>query len=353
MVAVAWQEFKELVCRPAEVFEGVLVGPHWALSLTLGTISYYVGTLQISELLLPRPLGGRAYFLLNVPIALARMALLVLLLHLVARLFSHGIGRWRDLLALWGYTQLPQIALTLLAVAFFAIGASASRMSSAIIWGLLIGAIALLCVLWGLILKLQALQTCYHLDVSRLLRVVVLACVLYVCCAWLERTFVYERGLVPQAALQSMVGDAVSAGIRWRKLALPFDRLTYRLRRPERGDIVGFVLPTPDGTLTFLPGLRSRYVGRIVGLPGEKLEVKDGRLLIDDSPIREPSRRLFPVADIPTTIVPAGHFLIFGDHKAIPPEAFRGGIVPLHAIRGRLTDVGRLKWWLTVGTWLW
>jgi signal peptidase I len=353
MVAVAWQELKDLVWRPTEVFEGVLVGQHWALSLMLGMISYYVGTLQISELLLPRHLGGQAYFLLNVPLALGRMALLVLLLHLVARLFSHGTGRWRDLMALWGYTQLPHIALTIIAVAFFAIGASVSRMSSAILWGVLIGAIALICVLWGLILKLQALQTCYHLDVSRLLRVVGLACVLYVGCAWLERTFIYERGLVPQDALRSMAGEAVSAGDRWRKLALPFDRLTYHLRRPERGEVVGLVLPTTDAAATVLPGLRSRYLGRIVGLPGEQVEVKAGRVLIDDRPLGEPSGQWLPVAEMSTTTVPAGHFFILGHHGAVAPAGYAQSIVPLHAIRGRLTDVGRLKWRLVLGTWLW
>jgi signal peptidase I len=285
--------------------------------------------------------------------ALGYMALLVLLLHLVARLFSRGRGGWRDLLSLWGYTQVPQTALTALALAFFSIATPVSWMSSTVVWGLLIGAIALLLSLWGLILKLQALQTCYHLDGSRLLRVIVLACVLLICCAWLERTFIYERGLVPHASRQTMIGEAAPAGVSWKNLVLPFDKLTYHLRNPERGEVVGFVPPTHDERLRLFAEFRSRFVGRVVGLPGEKVEVKGGQLLIDDHPISEPYRRMPLTTDIPATIVPDGHFFILGDYDAIPLRAYGGGFVPGQAIRGRLTEVGRLKWWLTVGTWLW
>jgi signal peptidase I len=353
MVAAAWQEFKELVYRPAEVFEGVLARHNLILSLALGTVSYYVRTLQISEILFPPYLGGRAYFLLNIPVALGYMALLVLLLHLVARFFSRDRGGWRDLLSLWGYTQVPQSALTLLALAFFSRAMPISWMSSPLVWGLLIGAVALLLSLWGLILKLQALQTCYHLDGSRLLRVVLIASLLYICCAWLERTFIDERGLVPLASRQMMVGEAVSAGGNWKNLILPFDKVTYRLRAPERGEVVGFVPPTDDEGVRFFAEFRSRFLGRVVGLSGEQVEVRGGRLLIDDHPLNERYRRVPLTTDIGATIVPDGHFFILGDYDAMPLRVYGGGFVPSQAIRGRLTEVGRLKWWLTVGTWLW
>jgi signal peptidase I len=85
------------------------------------------------------------------------------------------------------------------------------------------------------------------------------------------------------------------------------------------------------------------------------VEVEDGRLFIDDHPMDEPYRlRTEPLlAHAPPTIVPAGHVFILGDNRAVPLQAYGGGIVPRSAIRGRLTDVGRLKWRLTVGTWLW
>jgi signal peptidase I len=96
-----------------------------------------------------------------------------------------------------------------------------------------------------------------------------------------------------------------------------------------------------------------RSLGRIVGLPGEKVEVKEGALHIDDRPVSEPYRTNVPGISVPPAVVPAGHVFILGDNRRVPVEVYGGGLIPRPAVRGRLTEVGRLKWWLTVGTWLW
>ena len=120
MVVVAWQELKALAFHPSEVLERILVRDGLALSLVLGMIGYYGSTLPLSELLLPTAMGGRAYFLLNFPVRAGRMALTVALIHLACRAIVHGRGRWSELVALWGYTQLPGIVLCALALAYFA-----------------------------------------------------------------------------------------------------------------------------------------------------------------------------------------------------------------------------------------
>lgn len=49
------------------------------------------------------------------------------------------------------------------------------------------------------------------------------------------------------------------------------DEVTYRLREPERGEIVVFHPPTSE---------KQYYIKRIIGLPKERVEVKDGKVTI-------------------------------------------------------------------------
>lgn len=353
MTAMAWQELKGLMVNPSEVLEGILARQSLALSLALGMISYYWRTLQISEVILPSSLGGWASFLLNFPLALGWMALIVLLIHLAARMVGPGKGRWGDLLSLWGYTQLPAIVLIGLGAAFFATAPMAPWVELGIAWLIPIVGLVLVLSLWGLILKIQALKVCYDVHGKRLLSVIGLAVLLYGSVAWLEMTFLDEQGLVPQQAFHAMEPSISPVRLGRKNISLPFERLTYRLRSPRRQEIVGFVLPGREGLLPFTPGFRVRYLGRIAGLPGEKVEVREGRVLINDQPLAEPYLVGRPAIDVPPTRVPSGHFFILGDNRSLPPAAYGGGIVPEGRIRGRMTNVGRMKWQLMVGNWPW
>ncbi len=52
---------------------------------------------------------------------------------------------------------------------------------------------------------------------------------------------------------------------------LIIDEITYRLREPERGDIIVFRYPRDP---------QEYYIKRIVGLPGERVQIKDGQVYI-------------------------------------------------------------------------
>ncbi len=51
------------------------------------------------------------------------------------------------------------------------------------------------------------------------------------------------------------------------------DKLSYRLHQPRRGDVIIF---WPPGVTTGDP-----YIKRVIGLPGETVEAKDGKIYVD------------------------------------------------------------------------
>jgi signal peptidase I len=353
VVAIAWQTLKGLAIHPAEVLDQRLTGHRFITSLLLGTISYYWSMLQASEILLPPALGGAAFFLVNVPVSLGRMVLTVLLIHLACKLVVRTQGRGGDLLAVWGYTQLPWIVLTALAGVFLATVSYTAGTEIGLFWMFSIAGIAIFLSLWGLMLKLQALKVCYNLSGAPLYGVIALALLLNGSLVWVERLFLTERAVVPQGAFDAMDLKADISLAGRRHFPLPFDTLTYHLRNPQRGEIVGFLPPGREGLMAVGSGFRLRLLGRIVGLPGETVEVRQGRVFLDDRELSEPYLKGSLAIDLPSMQLPYGHFLILGDDRSLPPEAYGGGVVLQQRIRGRLTEVGRMKWRFLVGQWQW
>jgi signal peptidase I len=354
VIAVAWKTFKGLAFHPAEVLDERLMAHRFIASLALGMISYYWGMLQASEVLLPPAFGGHGFFLLNLPVSLARMVLTVLLIHLACKLMTRTTARWWTLLTVWGYTQVPWILLTALAGIFLTTFPVVAGTEVGLFWVFVIAAIALFLSLWGLLLKLQALKIGYGLDGRALFGVIALALMLNGALVWTERQFLTERVVVPQSAFDAMALKADISLAGRRHFPLPFDTLTYHLRSPRRGEVVGFFPPGREGLMALgASGFRLRLLGRVVGLPGETVEVRRGRVFIGGLELSEPYVKGQPVIDIPSIKLPDDHYLILGDDRSQPPVDYGGGVVSQRHIRGRLTDVGRMKWRFLVGQWQW
>lgn len=79
----------------------------------------------------------------------------------------------------------------------------------------------------------------------------------------------------------------------------------YYFSTPTRGDIV--VFQTSGG---------GEYIKRIVGLPGETLEIKDQKLFINGKVTSEPYLpKEVQMEDFPPTVVPDDHFFVLGDDR--------------------------------------
>lgn len=100
-------------------------------------------------------------------------------------------------------------------------------------------------------------------------------------------------------------------------------------RRPwRRGDLVLFDRPG-DGLLS---------IKRVVGLAGDTVAIRDGRLVVDGAPVPEgyaPPRRIDGVYFGPVT-VPDGQVFVLGDDRRNSLDSRRYGTVPADDLAGRV-----------------
>jgi signal peptidase I len=104
------------------------------------------------------------------------------------------------------------------------------------------------------------------------------------------------------------------------------DKVSYALRTPERGEIVVLKSPTPGA-----PDL----IKRVVGLPGEMIEVRDGQAYVNGTPLTEPYIN-GPIAQAtPPRLVEDGRYFVMGDNRNNSSDSRLFGTIPAADIVGR------------------
>ncbi|MGN0398678.1 MAG: signal peptidase I [Blautia sp.] len=86
------------------------------------------------------------------------------------------------------------------------------------------------------------------------------------------------------------------------------NRLAYLNHDPERFDIVIFKFPDDESQL---------FIKRIIGLPGETVEIMDGKVYIDGShtPLDDSFTAETPVGNFGPYVVPEGSYFVLGDNR--------------------------------------
>lgn len=115
------------------------------------------------------------------------------------------------------------------------------------------------------------------------------------------------------------------------------ERLIYPFRTPERGDVVVLEAPTLDGERR-----AEDYIKRVIGLPGETIQIKDGLVYINGQQLQE-TPYLVDTTDCfgsqlcePFTI-PDGHVVVLGDNRnnSQDSRAWSDPALPLDRIVGK------------------
>lgn len=177
----------------------------------------------------------------------------------------------------------------------------------------------------------------------------------------LFRTAVADWNPIPSASMRPTLleGDVVLVNRLAYDLKLPLtDVVLLPLGEPRRGDVVTFSSPA-GGT---------RLIKRIVGLPGDRVAMRDGVLVLNGTPLhltggrshgeaiapgwvvdavratedldgRAHAVQLLPALhsrrSLPETTVPAGHYFMLGDNRDNSEDSRVIGMVPREKLIGR------------------
>ncbi len=130
---------------------------------------------------------------------------------------------------------------------------------------------------------------------------------------------------------------------------LVIDKLTYRVSSVRRFDVVVFQATETDRRW---PGKESKdYIKRVIGLPGERVMLKEYRVYINGKLLEEPFEfEKSPYRDLEEFVVPPKHYFVMGDNRPDSKDSRSAGLgyVPESQIRGiarlRFMPLSRWKW---------
>jgi signal peptidase I len=103
------------------------------------------------------------------------------------------------------------------------------------------------------------------------------------------------------------------------------DKISYRLRPPERGDVIVFQRQ----------GNERDYIKRIIGLPGDTVQIAAGQVLVNGTPLAEPYLGQAMHSDMPLRQIEADRFFVMGDNRNNSSDSRSFGSVSAQDIIGR------------------
>jgi len=107
---------------------------------------------------------------------------------------------------------------------------------------------------------------------------------------------------------------------------LIIEKLSYHFHPPQRDDIV---VVRVDGFG------KEMLIKRVIGLPGEKVEVRDGKVFINDVPLSEPYLDKTMRGQYPPTIIPKDTIFVMGDNRNNSNDSRSFGPVAIKDVVGR------------------
>lgn len=171
--------------------------------------------------------------------------------------------------------------------------------------------------------------------------------------ALLIHYYVFTQTVVKQTSMIPTIND------KERLIVSRVDRIVPR--QYKRGEIITFEAPSPGQEVNVANPIghyeeiqstyqkfvyytleigKISYIKRVIGLPGEKVQIKDGKVYIDTKLLDEPY--LHGIAT-PTTnavytdiTVPQGYLFVMGDNRSGSVDSRMIGCIPMNKIEGRV-----------------
>ncbi len=154
--------------------------------------------------------------------------------------------------------------------------------------------------------------------------------------AMIIRTFFVQAFKIPTGSMRMTLieGDAILVNKMIYGAKIPFTNIRFpAISEPKRGDVAVFIFPQDT---------KKDFIKRIIGLPGETVEIKNGTIFINDQPLTDPvfSQKYYynrgDFGDVGKKIqVPENHYFVLGDNSASSQDSRYWGFVPAGNLLGK------------------
>jgi signal peptidase I len=158
--------------------------------------------------------------------------------------------------------------------------------------------------------------------------------------AFLIRAFVVQAFKIPSGSMEDtlLIGDHIlvnkfAYGIQVPVLDVKVNFFGL-LASPERGDIIVFPFPRDPSR---------DFIKRVVGLPGDRIQVQNHRVYLNGEVLKEPyvkldeeaAFRVSPYRDWGPKVVPAGQLFVMGDNRDNSADSRDWGFLDSAKVKGR------------------
>ncbi len=153
------------------------------------------------------------------------------------------------------------------------------------------------------------------------------------------RTFVVQAFKIPSGSMEPtlLIGDHLLVNKFLYGTKIPFtDIKVLPIREPERGDVVVFVYPVDPS---------KDFIKRAIGLPGDKVEVRNKKVYVNDNAIADPHAHfaddtILPMGSDPRdnfgpVTVPPDSLFVMGDNRDRSYDSRFWGFVRKNEIKGK------------------
>jgi signal peptidase I len=106
---------------------------------------------------------------------------------------------------------------------------------------------------------------------------------------------------------------------------LIIEKISYRFHPPHRGDIVVIRMPNRHS---------DPLIKRVVGLPGETIEIRDGHVYINGQMLNEPYLEQLTYGDTGPHVIAPGYIFVLGDNRGASNDSRSFGEVTISSIVG-------------------
>ncbi len=161
------------------------------------------------------------------------------------------------------------------------------------------------------------------------------------------RTFVVQAFKIPTGSMENnlLIGDHLLVNkFVFAPTATGLERTLLPIDPIRRGDIVVFKYPEDP---------ERDFIKRVIGLPGETLEMRNKKIYIDGTPLDEPYVRFNtppdaappdgrveyaagdPSRNFGPEVIPEGHYFMMGDNRDNSQDSRYWGVMPREYVKGK------------------